>query len=251
MSKVWIVLAMLIPSIGLCDMAWEFAQRWQAAQLTIPRNGLVAEWLFKTGAATNDTSGGGFHLVLTNSAAAASGILDLTTSSKAFAYTASSSPFGGQTAITFSFWAKGETTNTAWFAAIKGVNDINHRSSQILFGSGVGHETYNGDGNNYAVARHSPLDQSKKTKWTHFVCAWTATTNFYFWVDGQSVEVTSGEKVGTVPTMIRSYPLLIGNVTHSGTPDRYYDGKFARFRVYDRALVQDDVDLLYAEGKPE
>jgi hypothetical protein len=32
MSKVWIVLMLLIPSIGHADQAWEFAQRWQEMQ---------------------------------------------------------------------------------------------------------------------------------------------------------------------------------------------------------------------------
>jgi hypothetical protein len=45
MSKVWIILALLIPSIGHCDMAWEFAQRWQAAQSVGPTafRGITAE----------------------------------------------------------------------------------------------------------------------------------------------------------------------------------------------------------------
>jgi len=50
MSKVWIVLALLIPSLGHADMAWEFAQRWHAAsaQTDLYTDGLTAWWKPKT-----------------------------------------------------------------------------------------------------------------------------------------------------------------------------------------------------------
>ena len=110
--------------------------------------------------------------------------------------------------------------------------DFNANSSMIYF-------TTSGD----TVTIDNVFDLITPGKWIHFTFIHTPSEKYVYW-DGKQVGIWASGGAATLPT---SPTLSIGR--RGSSPTNYTNAKIANFRLFNRALSQDEIYQLYAYQK--
>lgn len=244
LSIVWIVIVLACPSIGQgLSAAMRGMMGAVGAVSPIPRDGLVAEYLFASNG--NDTSGNAINATLFGDALA-SGVL-----------TTSGTGYGiAGTTNTFAFvHSNGFFTISAWFRQEVAPGGTVRFIAGTSRGSGSldGFDLYTF--NNNLLAR---LDLSAGTDYTITATGGWATNTWHHvaWTGDGSGSTSrlylDGVQVGTATVatnaVASTYPLGLAS---AGSAEFKWTGKIDAVRIYNRALATNEVAQLYAEGAPE
>lgn len=224
---------------------------------SIPRNGLIAEYLFSGNA--NDTSGNFLNGTVNGSpslVADRKGNLN-----SAYLFHSASSDFINipdnnlldfTTAFSISLWIYKAALNTdqtliaKWDIATQGcfalqTSNLSSSDLKIFIASSL-----TDGGSNYALTSTMGLVINT---WQHIVVVYDGTQasgsnriKFY----KNAVFIPNGQTTGIAPSLINcSASLKIGKF--GGALTRYFNGNIDDIRLYNRVLTQDEITLLYNE----
>jgi hypothetical protein len=255
MSKVWIILALLIPSIGHADMAWEFAQRWHAASaLTDPAPDYLHYWAFSETLDLTDI-GAGYNGAWSSAGGTrqidADGVF-FPTNNTNFRWINLPGPITNTTSYTISVWAK--PNKTAMDAQVGGggwmLSDRTTSGSTLDFQmvyspplSAWRFVLWNTSASSISlVATNAVADAA----WVHLAIS-VGPTNAVYYVDGVLSATASG--YGTPNDAFAGVATIGTSSFFSSDSVGWFRGYLDFLRVYQRVLTADEIQSLHIYEK--
>ena len=227
-------------------------------EMKIPRDGLVAEYLFEEN--TKDTSGNGYDLSASNSTYI-DGINGkaICTNASSYIYR-NSNPLGSNKAFTISFYAKtnGTTSENAIFILLRNKTwnfDTWNANKAILLDrladsnyTKLGFKIHNGS--EQAVNGGVEIGEWIENTWYHFACSWDGNkgSNIKLYLNNKIIKnVTASYSFSD--NWMSDYMLeVMSNGPVGGSYTYRTKGAMDQLRIYNRVLTDEEISSLYKEG---